>query len=267
MTVFKDKTLVITGAGDGIGRATALLAARRQAFVVLSDINLDGARETLRMMEEAGGRGAAYRLDVTDRDAVFDHAAMVEAEHGGTDILINNAGLAMMLEVSRMTADQLERIMAVNFFGVVNGCQAFLPQLQKAKGHIANISSIFGLVAIPTQSAYNASKFAVVGFTEALRMEMKEFSVRVSHIHPGGIATQIARRAVLPQEMDNAQSREDVQKDFSQFAHVTPEQAAATIIRGMEKNKLRILIGRDAIYVDILRRLLPARYERFLPFG
>lgn len=267
MTALYNSTLVITGAGDGIGRATALLAARKGAFVVISDVNFDGARETLRMLEEAGGRGAAYRLDVTDRDAVFDHAAMVEADHGGADIVINNAGVAMMLEVSRMTADQLERIMAVNFFGVVNGCQAFLPQLRKSKGHITNISSIFGLVAIPGQSAYNASKFAVVGFTEALRMEMKEFSVRVSHVHPGGIRTQIARRAVLPQEMDNAQSREDVQNNFIQFAHVTPEKAAATIIRGIEKNKLRILIGRDAVYVDFLRRLLPARYERFLPFG
>jgi len=268
MSYFKDKVCVITGAGSGIGRATAIKLAAQGAIVVASDLHKETIGETQKRIEANGNTCVSYIVDVTDRDAVFDLAAQVVKDHGHADLILNNAGIANIASVEELTAETLKLIMDVDFWGVVNGTQAFLPYMRQSNfGHIANVSSIFGWIGVPQQAAYNAAKFAVHGFTEALRQEMYGTNIKVSCIHPGGVDTQIARNAELPQGQDNDARREEIAQNFKKVVKSTPEKAANTIISGIEKGKARILIGRDAHMVDIVRRIFPVRYGQILGFG
>ncbi len=260
MKDFRDKVAVITGAGSGIGRALALDLAGRGARLVLSDVRPDGVAATADACVAAGAEAHHHALDVSDRAAVAAHAAEVVAEHGGVDLVVNNAGVSMTGPVLDLTLDEIEWIMGINFWGVVHGTKAFLPHLVGARGgHLVNISSIFGMIAVPGQSAYNASKFAVRGFTESLRQEMLagRTGVAVSCVHPGGIKTNIARGGRFAAGVD-ARATGDL---FDRLARTTPETAAATILRGVEKDRARIFIGPDAFAIDGMQRLLGSGYQ------
>ena len=266
MRQFKDKICVITGAASGIGAACAHAMASQGAVIVGTDLRADMLAETKASVEAEGGKMHTYLVDVADRDAMFDLAAEVEKHHGGADLILNNAGVAFGAPVAEMQLDDLKWLMDVNFWGVVNGTQAFLPHLiKKNSGHVANVSSIFGLISVPTQSGYNAAKYAVLGFTDALRHEMRGTDIGVSTIHPGGINTNIVRHARLPQGPEAEIEREEAIERFAQFTMTQPDGAAKVIIKGVKKNKARILIGPDAHVVDWIKRLFPSHYLRLLP--
>jgi NAD(P)-dependent dehydrogenase (short-subunit alcohol dehydrogenase family) len=257
MKQFADKVVVITGAGSGIGRALSLEFARRGARVALSDVDTANAEETAKL---AGDNARAYTLDVADRSAVLAHAEDVADEFGGVNVVVNNAGVALGATVEEMTFEDYDWLMGVNLGGVVNGTKAFLPHLiASGDGHVVNISSVFGFVGVPTQSAYNAAKFAVRGFTEALREEMliARHPVAVSCVHPGGIKTNIVRNS-----RSGADDQEKAAQGFERIAKTTPEKAAQTILRGIERKSARILIGPDAYVIDAIPRVLGSAYQR-----
>lgn len=267
MRQFKNKICVITGAGSGIGAACARAMAAEGAIVIGADLRMEMLEKVAAQVTEAGGTMEAHQLDVADRDAVFALAAKVEKTHGAADLVLNNAGVAHGAPVAEMTMDNFQWIMDIDFWGVVHGTQAFLPaMIARGSGHIANVSSIFGLIGVPTQSAYNAAKFGVLGFGEALRHEVKEQGIGVSTIHPGGINTNIVRHARFQQGPEMEAEREEAIQRFAQFTMTQPEGAAKTIIKGIKRNKARILIGPDAHLVDWVRRLFPTHYLRLMPF-
>ncbi len=260
MRDFDGKVVAITGAGSGIGRALALDLADRGARLALSDVDEAAVEETGEDCARLGARARAYQLDVADRDAVFTHADEVAADFGRVNVVVNNAGVALTASVAEMSWADFEWIVGINFWGVAHGTKAFLPHLIASDdGHLVNLSSVFGLVGIPTQSAYNATKFAVRGFTEAMRQEMllARHPVAVSCVHPGGIRTAIARNA----RAHGDRSASELAGAFDRIARTSPEQAARTIVRGVQRNKARILIGADARGFDALPRVLGARYQ------
>lgn len=266
MSTLDDKLAVITGAGSGIGRALAYGLARRGADLALSDVDGSGLAETARHARVIGATVHEQELDVTDRDAVLAYADALMAEFGRVDVLINNAGVAFTGDVAEMTFAQLERVMDVDFWGVVNGTKAFLPHLiasgsARDTSHLVNISSLFGLLAMPSQSAYNAAKFAVRGFTESLRQELliAGHPVEVTCVHPGGIKTAIARNAGTVAGTDAAAFAEFFD---SKLAKTSADSAAATIIAAIENNKPRAVVGLDAKLLDALVRVVGARYQR-----
>ncbi|MCZ4274950.1 SDR family NAD(P)-dependent oxidoreductase [Rhodococcoides yunnanense] len=264
MKNFDDKVAVVTGAGSGIGRALALDLAGRGAYLAISDVHPAGLAETHALCEQAGARTVSFELDVSDRAAVHRHADAVLAEFGRVNLVINNAGVALGADIVDMTWDDFEWVMNVDFWGVANGTKAFLPALiESGDGHVVNISSVFGLMGIPGQSAYNSAKFAVRGFTEALRQEMKiaRHRVGVSCVHPGGIKTNIVANARGMQDLGD---RDEVTRRFEQIAMTTPSKAAQVILAGVERNKARILIGPDARGFDLLPRIVGPRYQDLL---
>ena len=263
MTDLNGKLAVITGAASGIGRATAVALAREGARVAIADVDRGGLAETAKQIEAVGGTVSTYLLDVSSREAVYDFAQEIETQ-GGADIVINNAGVAQVASVEELSYEDFEWVMNIDFWGMVYGTKAFLPQLRKkGAGHIVNVSSIFGLFAVPTQAAYNSAKFAIRGFTEALRHEMKGSGIAVSCVHPGGIKTNILRNARFLQSVQTTE-REQAMSGFDRLARTTPDQAAQTIIKGIKKNKPRILIGMDARILDWIIRLLPASYGKLM---
>lgn len=263
MKSFEDKVAVITGAGSGIGRALAVDLAKRGARLALSDVNTTAVAETAALCEKAGAQAAHYVLDVADRAAVYEHADTVESELGKANLVFNNAGVALTASVEEMTWEDFEWIMGVNFWGVMHGTKAFLPQLiESGDGHIVNISSVFGLFSVPTQSAYNATKFAVRGFTEALRQEMKlaGHPVGVSSVHPGGIKTNIAKNSRTAKVHDH----DDLAKTFDKLASTSPESAAKRILRGVLRDEAKILVGWDAVGLDLMPRVFGSGYQRMV---
>jgi short-subunit dehydrogenase len=265
MKSVKGKVAAITGAGSGIGRATAVLLARNGCNVALSDVNEQGLAETERLCRELGVQVRATKVDVAKREQVHAWADSVAKELGAVHVIVNNAGVALGATIEDTSYEDFEWLMNINFWGVVHGTKAFLPHLKAAgEGHIVNISSVFGLIAVPTQGAYNAAKFAVKGFTEALRqeLEVEGSPIGVTSVHPGGIKTNIARAArTVPRKgwMD-ANSTAQMEKSFS----TTPDQAAADIVSAIVKNRRRQLIGKDAIVIDLMQRLMPQLYQRVL---
>ncbi|HEY4018425.1 MAG TPA: SDR family NAD(P)-dependent oxidoreductase [Pseudonocardiaceae bacterium] len=266
MRRFADKVAVITGAGSGIGRALALDLAGRGARLALSDVDNERVTETVAQCTVRGAEARAYQLDVADRAAVLAHADQVVADFGRVNLVVNNAGVALIAPVLEMSWENLEWLMNINFWGVVHGTKAFLPHLiESGEGHIVNVSSVFGLVGVPTQSAYCAAKFAVRGFTEALHQEMGigRYPVGVSCVHPGGIRTNIARDSRAHPDWENPQGRER----FDQVVPTTPEKAAHIILRGVQANHARILIGPDAYAFDATARILGPFYQRITTGG
>lgn len=257
MRDFRGKVCVVTGAGSGIGRALALELGRRGARLAISDVNGEAAADTARLC------GAeSYGLDVSDRAAVFAHAEEVRERFGVVNLVVNNAGVAMHQDVLETSVEDYEWIMGINFWGVVYGTKAFLPHLiASGDGHLVNISSLFGLIAVPGESGYNATKFAVRGFTESLRQEMLAAGhpVGVSCVHPGGIKTSIARSARVP-----GGDSTEVATSFEKIARLSPEQAAQIIIRGVQRRRPRILVGGDARAVDLLQRILGSGYQQLV---
>ncbi len=264
MTEIKGKIAIITGAASGIGRATAVALTREGARVAVADVDREGLAETAKQIEANGGQVSTYLLDVSSREAVYAFAQEIEAQFGGADIVINNAGVAQVATIEELSYEDFEWVMNIDFWGMVYGTKAFLPQLRKkGAGHIVNVSSIFGLFSVPTQAAYNSAKFAIRGFTEALRYEMKGSGIAVSCVHPGGIKTNILRNAHFLQSVQTTE-REQAMSGFDKLARTTPDQAAQTIIKGIKANKPRILIGMDARILDWIIRLLPASYGKLM---
>ncbi len=260
MKTFGDRVAAITGAGSGIGRELAVALAGRRTHLALCDIDELGLAETVALCEGFAVKVTAQHVDVADRDAVFAWADQVVADHGRVDLVFNNAGVALAAAVDEMSYDDFEWLMGVNFWGVVHGTKAFLPHLIAAgDGHIVNVSSVFGLVSVPSQSAYNSSKFAVRGFTDALRIEldMANTGVSCTTVHPGGIRTNIARNA----RMSGAHA-DRARTDFDKIARTTPEKAAAAILSAVEHNRRRALIGADAKLLDAVSRLPAGLYQR-----
>ncbi|EMP54408.1 short-chain dehydrogenase [Marinobacter santoriniensis NKSG1] len=258
MKDLKDKVAVVTGAGSGIGRALAQNLAGRGCRLAISDVNESGLAETLASLKGTDAR--SYALDVSDRDAIYAHAAQVVEDFGHVNLVVNNAGVALSASVREMTDDDFKWIMDIDFWGVAHGTRAFLPHLiNSGDGHVVNISSVFGLIGVPKQSAYNAAKFAVRGFTESLRQEMKleNQPVSVSCVHPGGIRTNIANAA----RMGKSENAEAQRKGFDKIAMTTPDKAAEIIVKGILKNESRILVGPDAWGIDAINRLLGSAYQ------
>jgi NAD(P)-dependent dehydrogenase (short-subunit alcohol dehydrogenase family) len=262
MKDFSKKVAVITGAGSGIGQALAVALAERGCIVALADVNQNGLQATRGQVVAAGATCSTHVVDVADREAVEAFAAEVFQEHGAVHLVINNAGVTLVDQAERVSYEDFNWIMNINFWGVVYGTKAFLPYLwQVDEAHIVNVSSLFGLVAMPAQSTYNASKFAVRGFTESLKMDLAGSSIGVSCVHPGGIKTSIGKHARVREDSISV-SKEELLAEFEKRATTTPERAAAVIIRGIEKKRRRILIGFDARLFDWISRLFPGSYER-----
>lgn len=265
MKTLSSKVVAITGAASGMGRSLAIECARRGADLALVDIDVKGVEDTAAKARAArlGSRVEVQKLDVADRDAIYAWAATVETKLGGADVLVNNAGVSLSASVEKMTDEDFRWLFDINFWGVVNGTRAFLPQLKsKPEAHVVNLSSVFGIIGVPTQSAYCAAKFAVRGFTESLRQELASTSVRVSCVHPGGIKTDIVKRGRHYEDATGqATSTDVVAKSFEQGARTTADEAAKVILRGILSDNPRILIGADAVAIDVMARLAPRRYD------
>ena len=271
MQHFEGRVAAITGAGSGIGRALAEELARRGAHLALSDSDEAGLAGTVARCEGAGVKVTSQRLDVADRDAVHAWADRVVADHGRVNLIFNNAGVGLGATIESMSYEDFEWLMDINFWGVVHGTKAFLPHLKAAgEGHVVNLSSVFGLISIPSQSAYNAAKFGVRGFTDALRMELDLADVGVSctTIHPGGIKTNIARNARMDASVVGLAGSADAARDqFDKAAMTTPAKAARQILAAVEKDRRRALIGPDAKVFDLVSRLPAGLYQRLLVRG
>ncbi|MGH8962244.1 MAG: SDR family NAD(P)-dependent oxidoreductase [Jatrophihabitantaceae bacterium] len=262
MSTIRGKVAVVTGAGSGIGRAISYELARRGAKLAISDIDTAGLAETAEHVRVIGAPVHQQHLDVTDRAAILRYADAVAAEYGAVNLVVNNAGIAFTGDVEQMSFEQIERVMDVDFWGVVNGTKAFLPHLiASGDGHVVNISSLFGLLSMPSQSAYNAAKFAVRGFTESLRQEMilAGHPVEVTCVHPGGIKTAIARNAGAVAGKDPAKLAEFFD---ARLARTSPESAARSIVRAVIGNRPRAVVGLDAMALDLLVRLVGPAYQR-----
>jgi NADP-dependent 3-hydroxy acid dehydrogenase YdfG len=267
MSTFEGKVAVITGAGSGIGRALALDLAKKGARLALSDVDTVGLADTVRQTEALGAEVKSDRLDVAEREAVLAYADDVAAHFGTVHQIYNNAGIAYNGTVEKSEFKDIERIMDIDFWGVVNGTKAFLPHLiASGDGHVVNISSVFGLIAVPGQSAYNAAKFAVRGFTEALRQEMliAKHPVEVTCVHPGGIKTAVARNATVAEDEDAQTFAEFFDK---RLALHSPEMAAKTILDGVRKGRARVVIGWEAKALDVLARIIGSKYQRVIATG
>jgi NAD(P)-dependent dehydrogenase (short-subunit alcohol dehydrogenase family) len=254
---------VVTGAGSGIGRALAQRLSKAGSALALADIDEKGLLETAASLP---GEAAVsmHVLDVSDESGMRAFAEDVVSRHGRVTLLINNAGVALHGTFEEISLDDLRWLMGINFWGTVYGVRYFLPILkQQPRAHIVNISSVFGLVAPAGQSAYSASKFAVRGFTEALRHELEDTPVFVSCVHPGGIRTRIALLARLGANTP-AESKKEALSRFERLAKTSPEAAAARILKGVERKDPRILIGLDARQIDVVQRLRPASYWKSL---
>ncbi|MCY1163556.1 putative oxidoreductase SadH [compost metagenome] len=266
MKNFKNKVAAITGAGSGIGQQLAVLLAKQGCHLSLSDVNAQGLAQTVELLEKSNVRVTTQKLDVADRDAMKLWAADTVQNHGSVNMIFNNAGVALGSTVEGASYEELEWIVNINFWGVVYGTKEFLPLIKKSgEGHIINISSLFGLTAQPTQSAYNATKFAVRGFTESLRQELDIENCGVSAlcVHPGGIRTNIANAAKMNDSLRAlGMNPEKSAKTFNKLLRCPPEEAARQILDAVQKDKRRLLIGNDAKTLDLIQRVLPTGYQK-----
>jgi short-subunit dehydrogenase len=264
MTAIRGAAAAVTGAASGIGRALALELASRGCDLALADRDEAGLQTLAAEIARAHPRKVTvHGVDVAQPDQIAAFAQSAIAAHPGLNIVVNNAGVALMGTFGEVEQAQMEWLMNINFWGVVHGTRAFLPHLsQQPEAHIVNLSSIFGIIAPPGQTAYAAAKFAVRGFSESLRHELQTANspVRLSVVHPGGVATNIARNSRTGTGMtDNTRRAQSIER-FDAAAKTTPQAAALRIIAGIEKNAPRILIGNDARIMDLLQRLRPGTY-------
>jgi NAD(P)-dependent dehydrogenase (short-subunit alcohol dehydrogenase family) len=269
MKSFEDKVAAITGAGSGMGRELACELAAARSELALGDINRETLEETAAKVRALGARVTTTVLDVSDRSAVHAWADATAKEFGRVNLIFNNAGVALASTLEGVSYEDFEWIMGINFWGVVYGTKAFLPHLRASgEGHVINVSSVFGLFSVPGSGTYNASKFAVRGFTEALRQELELTGPAVSatSVHPGGIKTNIARsgrfspsiQTLIKQDPDVARA------DFEKRFITTANKAAKIILDAVQKDKRRVLVGPDAHVMDLIVRLAPAFYQRML---
>jgi NADP-dependent 3-hydroxy acid dehydrogenase YdfG len=266
MEGFAGKVAAVTGAGSGIGQALAIELGRSGASLAISDVDIEGLAQTEERLRAIGASVRADRLDVTEREAFQVYADQINEHFGKVNQVYNNAGIAFTGDIEVTQFKEIERVMDVDFWGVVNGTKAFLPHLiASGDGHIINVSSLFGLMSIPGQAAYNSAKFAVRGFTEALRQEMtlNGHPVKVTSVHPGGIKTAIARNGTAAEGVDAEAQAKLFDK---RLASTSPQRAAEIILDAVHKNKARVLVGPDAVVLDLIVRVTGSGYQRlFLP--
>lgn len=271
MQDFKNKVAAITGAGSGIGQQLAVLLAKAGCHLALSDVNEVGLANTVDLVKSTGVTVTTTKVDVAKREQVAAWATQTVADHGKVNLIFNNAGVALGSTVEGMSYDELEWLMNINFWGVVYGTKEFLPHLKTTgDGHIINISSLFGLTSQPTQSAYNASKFAVRGFTESLRQEldMQKCGVGVTCVHPGGIRTNIANAARMNDSMKTlGMDPSKSAQQFNKLLRCPPEEAARIILNAVRNNDRRVLVGNDAKVLDLVQRILPTGYQKLFQMG
>ncbi|MGW6117945.1 SDR family NAD(P)-dependent oxidoreductase [Nocardia sp. NPDC055165] len=265
MQSFTNKVVVITGAGSGIGRAYARNFARLGARLALSDIDMDAVTETADISRRIGAEARAYRLDVADRPAFIAHADEVAQDFGGVDIVINNAGVMVVGELTDVSWEELDWITGININGVLTGSKAFLPHLKASgDGHLVNMSSLWGIVGSPMGSLYSASKFFVRGLSESLRQDMLQggHAVGVTSVHPGFIKTDFVRSArVSAPEYDS----ETLANMVDARVRTTADTVAKKVIKGIQHNRARVLIGPDAYLADAVARIIGPGYQRLIP--
>lgn len=267
MKNLQGQVVAISGAGSGIGRALAHEFARHGSRLSLSDINLDAANETAAQLQAKGVQVITQQVDVGSLEQVTNWAERTRSHFGRINVVVNNAGVALSGTVGSLAIKDYEWVMQINFWGVVYGSKVFLPHLEASgDGHIVNISSIFGISAQPLMSGYNASKYAVRGFTESLRqdLDLARSCVSASCVHPGGIQTNIAKTARVDASVAAATGKSEAEatREFERSFITTPAKAAQVIVNGVLRNQRRILIGPDARLLDWLVRLMPALYQR-----
>lgn len=261
MKTISGSVAVITGAGSGIGRELAREFASHGAQLALGDVDTAGLAETCKLTGQATVR--TYAVDVSEAAAVEDFARSVARDFGRASILVNNAGVGLRGTFAEISLADMQWLMGINFWGVVHGCKFFLPLLEReSEAHIVNLSSLFGLIGPPGQTAYCSSKFAVRGFTECLRQELRGGQVRVTCVHPGGIRTPIAANSRRG-ERAPVVSQAEIAERFAKLTRTTPETAARVILQGILKDKPRVLIGPDARQIDLLQRLMPVKAASF----
>ena len=264
---FAGKVAAVTGAGSGIGQALATELARRGAILAISDVDADGLARTERQIRGIGAHVRSDRLDVTEREAVLSYADSLAGQFGKVNQIYNNAGIAFFGDVEVTAFKDIERVMDVDYWGVVNGTKAFLPHLiASGDGHVVNISSMYGLFAVQGQSAYNSAKFAVRGFTEALRQEMivAGHPVKVTCVHPGYIKTPLVQNATAATDLDKTA----LAAIFDKVAITSPQRTARTILRAVAANRARVLPGADAKLFDAIVRVAGSGYMRvFVPMN
>jgi short-subunit dehydrogenase len=270
MKNFKNKVAAITGAGSGIGRALALQLAEAGCHLALSDINAENLAVTADQLRPHGVTVTTATLDVADRAAVTAWAETVVRDHGRVNLIFNNAGVAHASAAETAPIEDFEWLMNINFWGVIHGTQAFMPHLRASgEGHVINVSSLFGLIGMPTQSTYCAAKFAVRGYTETLRMELDLEGAPVSAtcVHPGGVATQINQSSRVDDSVAKltgdslAAHKRRAEKAIQT---TTPEKAAQIILKAVQKNERRVVVGPDARAIDKLARLLGSGYQSLI---
>ncbi len=264
-----DKVAAVTGAGSGIGRALALRLAAEGCHLALADRDERGLAETADLLAAHPVRVTTTVLDVADEAAVYAWADQVVADHGRVNLIVNNAGVALSGTVASLSLEDYRWILDINVWGVIYGTKAFLPHLEASgEGHVVNISSVFGLTAQPLMSGYNASKYAVRGFTESLRqdLELTGSCVSATCVHPGGIKTNIARAARMDASTSAATGHSDEKSaaEFERTFITTADSAAKQIVRGVVRNRRRVLVGPDAKAYDVLVRVAPTGYQRLI---
>lgn len=273
MKSFSNKVAVITGAGSGMGRALAIELAKQNCAVAISDVSEQALQETAAMLEQYQVKVSCEILDVSDRSAMERYAKDMFEAHGQINLVFNNAGVSVTDSAEHMSYQDFEWLMNINFWGVVYGTKSFLPYLQKAdEGHIINTSSIFGILSFPSQSAYNASKFAVRGYTESLRQELNDSHINVSCVHPGKVETNIINKSRYTVADNEAPTKQEMTEMFDSMPGLTSVEAALVILNGVKGNKYRIMVGRDARFLALIARIAPVNYPRLLqlissPFG
>ncbi len=265
MSLRPNSVAVITGASSGIGRALAIrLGQEPVASIAIADIDEAGLNETAKMLETFGVRVSTHVVNVAELDSVIKLADDVQRQHGRVTHLVNNAGVGLIGTFEQLSLEDFEWLMSINFWGVVYGCKVFMPILREQESaHIINISSVFGLIAPPEQSAYCAAKFAVRGFTESLRHELAGSNISVSSVHPGGIKTNIARNSKVGTGAAD-EWKQQAAKFFDKVAKTPPDKAAEVIVKGIKNREPRILIGKDATAISLISRLFPRSYLAIL---
>ncbi|WP_296403144.1 SDR family NAD(P)-dependent oxidoreductase [Psychrobacter sp.] len=276
---YQNHVAAITGAGSGIGRGLALSLASAGCHLALSDINSENLAETQALLSDYDVQVTTTHLDVSDKDAVYQWAEQVAQSHGQVNFIFNNAGVALASTVEGESIEEIEWVMNINFWGMVYGTKAFLPLIKqsvkdsggKQHGHIINISSLFGIIALPAQSAYNASKFAIRGFNESLRQELniERSGVSITSVHPGGIKTNIANNARANESVSSLGIATGAKglKNFNKLLKFDPTTAAQIILMAAANNQARCLIGDDAKIIDLIQRLFPSNYGQVMHRG
>jgi NAD(P)-dependent dehydrogenase (short-subunit alcohol dehydrogenase family) len=266
MKELKNAVAAVTGAASGIGRSLAMNLAKEGCGLALADIDQDGLNQTAETIENKDIQISTHVLDVADREQVYGFADDVAAEHGKVNLIINNAAVGMSETLEDVTYEDFNWLLGVNLWGVIYGSKAFLPYLkQQPEGHIVNISSVHGLFTNRNVGPYCTSKFAVRGFTLTLDQELKDTTVKVSCVHPGGIKTNIVRNSRFIKASDPEMSHEEVVEYFdNNLARTSADKAARIIIKGIKKNKTCILVGTDAHIFDMLQRLFPVMWQKLM---